>query len=144
MVKNPPINVGDIKDTGSIPRLGRSPGKENGNPLQYSCLGNPMDRGTWWATVPRVSQSQTQLNRLSRHARRVYSRVVQEHSPSVKAPGSDPDSATSCCLCASCPSLCASVYSSVKWPQYKYPHWGFEKIIHEDCLAQCPAQMCST
>ena len=49
-------------DTGSIPGWGRSPGKGNGNPLQYSCLGNPMDRGAWWVTVHRVAKSQTQLN----------------------------------------------------------------------------------
>ena len=48
-------------DPGSIPGLGRSPGEGNGNPLQYSCLGNPMDRGTWWATVHGVSKSQTRL-----------------------------------------------------------------------------------
>ena len=48
MVKNPPANAGDM---GSIPGLGRSPGKGNGNPLQYSCLENSMDRGPWWATV---------------------------------------------------------------------------------------------
>ena len=48
MVKNPSANPGDV---GLIPGLGRSPGEENGNPLQYSCLGNPMNRGAWWATV---------------------------------------------------------------------------------------------
>ena len=47
---------------GSIPGSGRSPGEGNGNPLQYSCLGNPMDRGAWWATVHRVAKSQTQLS----------------------------------------------------------------------------------
>ena len=57
VVKNLPANSGDIRDTGSIPGLGRSPVGGNGNPLQYSCLGNPMDRGacqatvTWQATV---------------------------------------------------------------------------------------------
>ena len=45
MVKNPPANAGDIRDTGSIPGLGRSPGEGNGNPLQYSCLENSMDHG---------------------------------------------------------------------------------------------------
>ena len=45
MVKNPPANTGAVRDTGSIPGLGRSPEGENGNPLQYSCLENPMDRG---------------------------------------------------------------------------------------------------
>ena len=46
-------------DPGSIPGLGRSPGEGNGNPLQYSCLENPMDRGAWWATVHGVTKSQT-------------------------------------------------------------------------------------
>ena len=48
MVKNLPANMGN---PGSIPGLGRAPGEENGNPLQYSCMGNPMDRGVWWAAV---------------------------------------------------------------------------------------------
>ena len=58
MVKNLPINAGDIRDTGSIPGSGRSPGGERGNPLRYSCLGNPMDKGTWWATVQFSSVTQ--------------------------------------------------------------------------------------
>ena len=49
-------------DLGSIPGLGRSPGEENGNPLQYSCLENPMDGGAWWAKVYGVAKSQTQLS----------------------------------------------------------------------------------
>ena len=52
-VKNPPANAGDV---GSIPGSGRSPGEGNGNPLQYSCLGNPMDRGAWWTTVHEVTK----------------------------------------------------------------------------------------
>ena len=56
VVKNLPANAGDIRDTGSIPGLGRSPGERNGYPLQYSCLENPMDRGAWWATVRRVAE----------------------------------------------------------------------------------------
>ena len=48
----------DIRDAGSIPGSGRSPGGGHGNPLQYSCLENPMDRGAWWARVHRVTQSQ--------------------------------------------------------------------------------------
>ena len=51
MVKNPPAGAGDIRDVGSIPRLGRSPGWGHGNPLQYSCLENPMGREAWRATV---------------------------------------------------------------------------------------------
>ena len=55
----------DVGDTGSILELGRSPGEENGNPLQYSSLENPMDRGAWRATVHGIAQSQTQLKQLS-------------------------------------------------------------------------------
>ena len=55
--KEPSTNAGDVKDTGSIPRSGRSPGGKHGNPLQYSCLENPMDRGAWWAIVPGVSKN---------------------------------------------------------------------------------------
>ena len=51
VVKSPSTNVGDIRDVGSIPGWGRSPGEGNGNPLQYSCLGSPMDRGAWRAIV---------------------------------------------------------------------------------------------
>ena len=57
MVKNPPANAGDVRDAGSVPRSGRSPGGGNGNTLQYSFLGNPMDRGDWWVTVHGVSKS---------------------------------------------------------------------------------------
>ena len=58
-VKNAPANEGDIRDTGSIPGLGRSPGVGHGNPVHYSCLENPMDRGSWQATVHRVAKSST-------------------------------------------------------------------------------------
>ena len=58
-VKNPPANAGDLRDVGSIPGSGRSPGESHGNPLQYSCLDNPMDRGAWWAIVHRVAKSGT-------------------------------------------------------------------------------------
>ena len=65
MVKNLLANAGDAEDSGSIPGLGRSPREGNGNPLQYSCLENPMDGGAWQATVHGVAKSQTQLKRLS-------------------------------------------------------------------------------
>ena len=58
-VKNPPANAGDSRDMGSIPGSGRSSGEGNSNPLQYSCLGNPMDRGAWQATTHRVAESDT-------------------------------------------------------------------------------------
>ena len=53
MVKNTPANSGDV---GSVPGLGRPPGEGNGNPLQYSCLGNPLNRRAWWAAVPVVTK----------------------------------------------------------------------------------------
>ena len=63
MVKNPPA---DTTDAGSIPGLGRSPGGGNSNPFQYSCLGNPKDRGAWWATVHGVAKSRTRLGEVKR------------------------------------------------------------------------------
>ena len=57
VVKNLPASAGDIRDSGSVPGLGRSPGGGNGNPLQCSCLENPMDRGAWRATVHGVAKS---------------------------------------------------------------------------------------
>ena len=59
MVKDPFASAGDTRDTDLIPGLGRSLGEGYGNPLQYSCLGNTMDRRAWWATVPGVAKSQT-------------------------------------------------------------------------------------
>ena len=57
VVMNLPANTGDIGEMDSIPGWGRSPGGGNGNPLQCSCLENPMDRGVWWATVHRITES---------------------------------------------------------------------------------------
>ena len=64
VVKNPLANAGDVT---SVTEWGRSSGGSHNNPLQYSYLENPMDRGAWWATVHRVAKSQTQLKRLSTH-----------------------------------------------------------------------------
>ena len=57
VVKNLPARAGDIRGLGLIPGLGRSPGGGDGNPLQYSCLENPMDRGAWWVTLDRVAKN---------------------------------------------------------------------------------------
>ena len=57
VVKNLPANVGDIRDAGSIPGSRRSPGRGKDNKLQYSCLENPIDRGPWWATIHRITES---------------------------------------------------------------------------------------
>ena len=67
VVKNPPANAGNIRDLGSIPGLRRSPGGGHGNPLQYSCLENPVNEGAWWALVHSVTRSWTPLKRLNMH-----------------------------------------------------------------------------
>ena len=67
VLKDPPANAGDARDVGSIPGSERSSGGGNGNPFQYSCLDNPMDRGTWWDTVHGVAKNQTRLTQLSTH-----------------------------------------------------------------------------
>ena len=59
------VNAGDVRDVGSISGLGKSPGGGHGNPLEYSCLENPMDRRAWWTTVHGVPKSWTRLKRLS-------------------------------------------------------------------------------
>ena len=64
MVKNTPANAGDIRDTASLPGSGRSPGGGHSNPLQYSCLENPTDRGDWKVIVHGVAKSQTRLKQL--------------------------------------------------------------------------------
>ena len=61
MIKNLPDNAGDIRDAGLIPGSGRSPGEGNGNPLQYSSLGNPMDTGGWQATVHGVAKESNRM-----------------------------------------------------------------------------------
>ena len=69
VIKNLLANAGDIRDIGSNPGTGKSLGGGHGNPLQHSCLENPVDRGAWQATVHRVAKSWTQLKQLSMHAR---------------------------------------------------------------------------
>jgi len=66
--KESTYNARDTGDMGMIPGLGRSPGGGNSNPIQYSCLENPMGRGAWWAAVHRVTKSWTQLKLLCTHA----------------------------------------------------------------------------
>ena len=68
VVKNLPANAGDIRDVGSIPGSGTFFGGGHGNPLQYSCLVNPIDRGAWWTIVHRVTENQTQVKCLSMHS----------------------------------------------------------------------------
>ena len=68
MVKNPHANAGEIRDAVSIPGFARSPRGAPGNPLQYYCLENPIDRRAWWTTIHRVSKSWTHLERLNTHS----------------------------------------------------------------------------
>ena len=75
VVKNPPAHAGDARDIGSIPGLERFPRGGNGNPLQYSCLENPMDRGAWRATVHGVTKSQTWLKLFSAHAHKIMQSI---------------------------------------------------------------------
>ena len=65
VVKNLPVNAGDLRDVGLTPGLGRSPGEGDGNPLQYLALRIPIDRGAWWATIHEVTKSQTRLKQFS-------------------------------------------------------------------------------
>ena len=83
VVKNPPATAGDARDAGSIPGSEKPPGEGNGNPLQYSCLRNPMDRGAWWATFHGVTKSQT---RLSTHAH-TWNRIMDTERRLVVANG---------------------------------------------------------
>ena len=82
VVKNPPASTGDIRDTGWIPESRRSLGRGYGNPLQYSCLEYPMDRGAWWPRVPGVAQSQTLLRDLAAAAASDEESVVCKDSGS--------------------------------------------------------------
>ena len=76
VVKNPPVNAGDIKDVNAIPGLGRSPGRGNGNPLQYSCLENPMDTEAWG------TKSRTRLKQLGTHTqyKRTWLGLKERHT----------------------------------------------------------------
>ena len=85
MVKNPSANAGDIRDAGSIPRWGRSPGGGHGNPLSILAWRIPMDRGAWQATVHGVTKSQTQLKRLSTHTQTHMASFPPK--PGLKRPG---------------------------------------------------------
>ena len=71
VVKNLPANAGDIRDMGSIPKLRRSPGVGNGNPLQYSCLENPMDRGAWWPYTPQ-GYKESDMTEATKHRQRIH------------------------------------------------------------------------
>ena len=92
MVKNPSPSAGDMRDIGSIPRLGGSPGGGHGNPLQYSCLENLLDRGAWKATVHRVAKSWTWLKWLSTHSQWLMVFLVAQPVKNLPANAGGPGS----------------------------------------------------
>ena len=77
LVKNPPASARELRALGFIPGLGRSPGEGHGNPLQYSCLENPMDRGAWRATVHEVTKSRDTMKQLSMHTHTLIRDSIQ-------------------------------------------------------------------
>ena len=76
VVKNLPANAGDTRDAGSIPGSGRSPGVGNGNPLQYQCQENAMDRGAWWAIVHGAAKSWTRLSTCTRRHSEILNYIL--------------------------------------------------------------------
>ena len=87
VVKNLPVNAGDMN---SIPESGRSPGEWNGNPVQYSCMGNPIDRGAWWATVHKESGTTERLNSNSKNVTNKNCELHDSVSTTLQTPTGDP------------------------------------------------------
>ena len=87
VVRNLSANSGDAGDTGLFPRLGRSPGEGNGYPLQYSCLGNPKDRGAWQTAVYEIAKSQTWLSDWAYTHMATHSSILAWRIPLTKEPG---------------------------------------------------------
>ena len=83
LVKNPPANAGDAKDEGLIPGWGRYPGEGNGNSLQYSCLGNSMDRGAWWVMVRGGHEELDRTEHMHTHIGNIY-RLSNREGPRDK------------------------------------------------------------
>ena len=89
--KESSCGAGDAEDMGLILELGRSPGKENHNPLQYSCLGNPTNRGAWWARVHGAAESWTQLSTAQQwFTRASFVAQMVKNPPAIRRPGFDP------------------------------------------------------
>ena len=122
VVKNLLANAGDVRDAGSIPGSWRFPGGGHGNPVQYSCLENPMDREGWWAMVHKVAKSRTWLKRLSIHgskgkARFIILDLLQVYQSLIS-------------------NANYSYYVSLKWTLVKYGniYYGFVEFIQPKFL----------
>ena len=126
VVKNLPVNAGDIRDMHSVPGLGRSPGVWTGNPLQYSCLENPMDRGAWWAIGHRVTKSQTQLKWLGTHALKAQFKCL----PSRKFPWFCPPTEISeLSLCSFIAFACNSLEINLSIPLDYKPQKAKDQLL---------------
>ena len=86
VVENLLATAGDVRDAGSVPEVGRSPGERHGNPLQYSYLENPMDRRAWQATVHGITKNQTQLNDFHFHQQKDYNLLKAQMIVSIFNP----------------------------------------------------------
>ena len=117
--KNPPANAGDIRGVDSIPGSGSSPGGGHGNPLQYSCLENPMDRGAWWAAIQWVARSWTRLKRLGMQACTVREEALELVEPGFKS--------------KSCPNLCSFCF--YEWSsRFREQLWRWNDKYLKRCL----------
>ena len=106
VVKNPPANAGETREEGSVPGPGRPPRGGNGNPLQYSCLENVMDRGAWWATVHSFAKSQTHWTDLAR----THAALLNLFNPSA----SSPEVTTGCEIYGAPPSISRRQQQGIK------------------------------
>ena len=106
VVKNPPANTGETREEGSVPGPGRPPGGGNGNPLQYSCLENVVDRGAWWATVHSFAKSQTHWSDLAH----THAALLNLFNPSA----SSPEVITGCEIYGAPPSISRRQQQGVK------------------------------
>ena len=119
VVQNPPANAGDAEDAGSIPGLGRYPRGGNGNPVQYCCLGNPMDRGAWRATVRRVAKSRAWLSDWAHTQAESRVKLCKIIKVSVKA------------ICGS--PLPPPSQAPPKLASYRWPKWSTFFKKHQHC-----------
>ena len=106
VVKNPPTNAGNIIDIGWIPGPGRSSGRGHGNPLQYSCLENLMNRGTRWATAHRVARRSTQLKWLSKQAYFIEAKILSSTYHSIPLSVYFVETKVKVLVVQLCPTIC--------------------------------------